>query len=214
MVNRWGKKWKQGSKITEDGDYSHEIKRYLLLGRKAMTNLDSRLKSRLIILPTKVCRVKTTVFPVVMYRCESWTIKNTEHRSTDAFELWCWRRCGSFLGCKEIKPVNPNGNQPWIFNWWRTDTKAEAPIIWPPDVKNQLTGKDPEAGKDWDQEKGVTENEMVGWYHQLNGDESEQTSGDSEGQGRQACCSPWGCKELDMTEWLNRNNKNSESNFT
>ena len=81
-----------GSKITSDGDYSHEIKRCLLLGRKAMTNLDSILKSRDITLPTKVCTVKAMVFPLVLYRCESWTIKEAEHQRMDAFKLWCWRR--------------------------------------------------------------------------------------------------------------------------
>ena len=101
-----------GSKITADGDCSHEIERLLLLGRKAMTNLDSILKSRNITLPTKVCLVKVMVFPVIMYGCESWTIKKAECRRIDAFELWCWRRLLSPLDCKEIKPVNPKGNQP------------------------------------------------------------------------------------------------------
>ena len=98
-------------KTTEDGDCSHEIKRYLLLGRKAMTNLDSILKSRDITLPTKVHLVKAIVFPVVMYGCESWTIKKAEHRRIDAFELWCWKTLESPLDCKEIQPVHPKGNQ-------------------------------------------------------------------------------------------------------
>ena len=103
----------RGSKITADGDCSLEIKRHLLFGRKAMVNLDSKLKSRDIILPTKVCLVKAMVFPVVMYRCERWTIEKAEHRRTDAFELWSWRRhLENPLDCKEIKPVNPEGNQP------------------------------------------------------------------------------------------------------
>ena len=100
-----------GSKITTDSDCSHEIKRHLLIGRKAMTNLDNILKSRDITLPTKVHLVKAMVFPVVMYGCESWTIKKTEHRRIDAFELWCWRRVLSPLDCKEIQPVHPKGNQ-------------------------------------------------------------------------------------------------------
>ena len=100
-----------GSKITADGDCSHEIKRCLLPGRKVMTNLVSILKSRDITLPTKVCQVKAMVFPVVMYGCESWTIKKSEHRRTDAFELWCWRRVLSPLDCKEIQPVHLKGNQ-------------------------------------------------------------------------------------------------------
>ena len=101
-----------GSKITADGDYSHEIKRLLLLGRKVMTNLDSILKSRDITLPSKVRLVKTIVFPVVRYGCESWTVKKAEHRRIDAFELWCWRRLLRVpWTCKEIQPVHPKGNQ-------------------------------------------------------------------------------------------------------
>ena len=104
-----------GSKITEDGDCSHEIKRHLLLGRKAMANLDSILKSRDITLPTKVCILKAMVFPVVMYGCESWTTKKAKRQRTDAFELWCWGRLESPLDCKEICPVHPKGNQSRIF---------------------------------------------------------------------------------------------------
>ena len=103
------------------------------------------------------------------------------------------------LDSKEIKPVNPKGNQPWIFIG-RTDAEAEAPVLWPPDAKSWLIGKDPEAGKDWRQEeKGTTENEMVGWHHRLNGQEFEQTPGDSEGQGSLVCCSSPSHKNLDMT---------------
>ena len=100
-----------GSKITADGDCSHEIKRHLLLGRKVMTNLDSIFKSRDITLPTKVHLVKAMVFPVVMYECETWTVKKAEHQRIDAFELWCWRRLESPLDSKEIQPVHPKGNQ-------------------------------------------------------------------------------------------------------
>ena len=100
-----------------------------------MTNLDSILKSRDIILPTKVHLVKAMVFPVVMYGCESWTIKKAEHRRTDAFELWCWRRLESPLDCEEIQPVHPKGNQSWVFIG-KTDAEAETPILRPPDVKN------------------------------------------------------------------------------
>ena len=114
MGNRWGNSVRlyflEGSKITADGDCSHEIKRRLLLGRKVMTNLDSILKSRDITLPTKVHLVKAMIFPVVMYGCESWTVKKAERRRIDAFELWCWRKLLSPLAC-EIKPVNPEGNQ-------------------------------------------------------------------------------------------------------
>ena len=117
----------------------------------------------------------------------------------------CGAEEDSWESLKEIKTVNPKGNQPWIFIG-RTDAEAEAPILWPPDVKNWLTGKDPDAGKDWGrEEKGMTEDEMIGWHHWLNGHEFEQTPGDSEGQGSLVCCSPWGCKELDMTEGLNNN---------
>ena len=100
-----------GSKITADGDCSREIQRYLLLGRKAMTNLDSIIKSRDNTLSAKICLVKAMVFPVVMYGCESWAIKKVEHRRAEDFELWCWRRLGSPLDCKGIQPVNPKGNQ-------------------------------------------------------------------------------------------------------
>ena len=124
-----------GSKITTDGDCSHEIKRRLLLGRKVMTNLDSILKSRDITLPTKVFLVKAMVFPVVMYGCESWTVKKAERQRIDAFELWCWRRLLSPLDGKEIQPVHPEGDQPWDF-FGRNDAKAETPVLSPPDGKN------------------------------------------------------------------------------
>ena len=108
------------------------------------------------------------------------------------------------LDCKEIKLVNPKGNQPWIFIG-KTDAKAETPILWPPDAKNWLIGKDPDAGKDWRQEKkGKTEDEMAGWHHQLDGHEFEQALGVGDGQGSLVCCSPQGCKESDMTQWVNR----------
>ena len=129
-----------GSKITADGNCSHEIKRRMLLGRKALTNPDSILKSRNITLLTKVHLIKAMVFPVVMFGCESWTVKKAECGRTDAFELWCWRRLLSPLDCKEIQPVNPKGNQSWICIG-RTDAEAEAPILWPHDAKNWLIGK-------------------------------------------------------------------------
>ena len=110
---------------------------------------------------------------------------------TDAFELWYWRRLMSLLDCK-IKPVNPKGNQPWKFTG-RTDVEAEAPTLWPPDVKSWFTGKDPDAGKDWRrEEKGTTEDEIVGWHHQLNKHDHEQALGDGKGQGSLAHCSLWG----------------------
>ena len=143
------------------------------------------------------------VFPVVMYGCESGTIKKAEHRRIDAFELWCWRRLESPLDCKEIQPVHPKGNQSWIFIG-RTDAEAETPVLWPPNAKNWLIWIDPDAGKDRGQEeKGTTEDEMVGWHHWLNGHEFECTLGVGDGQGGLMCCSPWGHKELDTTERLN-----------
>ena len=137
-----------GSKITADGDCSHEIKRHFLLGRKAMTKLDSMLKSRDITLPTKVHLVKAMFFPVVMYGCESWTIKKAEHQRIDAFELWCWRRLlrvpwtarSNQLILKEISPE---------YSLVGLILEAEAPTLWPPDVENWLMGKDSDAGKDW-----------------------------------------------------------------
>ena len=117
-----------GSKITADGDCSHEIKRRLLLERKAVTNLDSILKSRDIMLPTKVCLLKAVVFPVVLYGCESWTIQKAECQRIGPFELWCWRRLENPLDCKEFKPVSPKGNQSWVFIG-RTVAEAEVPIL-------------------------------------------------------------------------------------
>ena len=134
-----------------------------------------------------------------------WELDHKEDwaRRIDAFKLWCWRSLESPLDCKEIQPVNPKGNQPWMFIG-RTD--AEAPILWTHDVKNRLFGKDPDAGKDWgQQEKGATEDGMVGWHHRLNGHESEQTPGDSRRQKRLVWCSPWSHKESDTTERMNNN---------
>ena len=195
----WG-----GSKITPDGDCSHEIKRRLLLGRKAMTNLDSVLKNRDITLPTKVHLVKAMVFScghVWMWELdseESWAPKN-----------WCFwtvvldKTLESPLDCKEIQPLHPKGNQSWICIG-RTDAEAETPILWPSHAKNWLIGKDPDARQDWRQEeKGTRGDEMVGWYHWLDGREFEQAPGIADGLGGLACWSPWGCKESDTTEWLN-----------
>ena len=167
-----------------------------------MTNLNSLLKSRDITLPTKVCLVKAMVFPVVMYGCESWTIKKAEGQRIDAFELWCWGRLLSPLDCKEIQPVHPKGDQSWVFIG-RTDVKAETPILWPSDAKSWLIWKDPDAGKDWGQEKGMTEDEMVGWHHWLDGHEFGWILEVGDGQGGLARCGLWGHKELDMTEQLN-----------
>ena len=175
-----GKQWKQwqtiflGSKITADGDCSHEIKRHLLLGRKAMTNLDSIIKSRAITLPTKVCLVKAMIFS----SSQVWTWEWDYNESWEP-NNWCFgavvleKTLEGLLDCKEIQPVHPKGDQSWVFIG-RTDVEGETPIIWPPDVKNWLTLKYPDAGKDWGQEeKGMTEDEMVGWHHWCNGHEFE-----------------------------------------
>ena len=161
-----GKQWKQcqtlfwgAPKITTDGDCSHEIKRCLLLGRKAKTNLDSILQSKDVILPTKFRLVKAKVYLVyVMYGYESSTVKKAEHQGIDALEVWCWRRLLRVpLDCKEIQTVHPKGNQSWIVIG-RTDAEAETPIFSPPDGKNWLIWKDLGSGNDWRQEeKGETE---------------------------------------------------------
>ena len=163
------------SRITADGNCSHEIKRRLLLGRKFMTNLDSILKSRDITLPTKVHLVKSMVYPLVTYGCESWTIKKAERWRIDAFELWCWRRLLRVpWTCKRSnQSIQKEIYQSWVFIG-RTDFEAETPILWPPDVKCWLIWKDPDTKKDWGQgEKGMTEDEMVGWHHWLDGHELE-----------------------------------------
>ena len=198
-----------GSKITADGDCSHEIKRCLLLERKAMTKLDSILKSRDITLPTKVRLVKTMVFPVVMYECKSWTIKKADPQRNDSFELWCWRRLlrvpwtARTSNQSILKKISPGCSLKELM------LKPKL-ILWPPDAKSWLTGKDPDAGKDWGQEeKGTTENEVVGWHHRLNGHGFGWTLGVGDGQGGLVCCDLWGCRvgndwatELSWTECL------------
>ena len=189
LGKQMGKQWKvsdfifRGSKITADGDCSHEIKRRLLLGRKVMTNLDSILKNRDISLLTKIHVIKAMVFPVVLYGCESWIIKKAELKNCCFWTVVLEKTLESPLDCKETQSVNPKGNQSWIFIG-RTDAEAETPIFWPPDAKNWLIGNDefsPNAEKDWKQEKGMTENEMVGWHHRLNGHEFEQDPGVGDG---------------------------------
>ena len=192
-----------GSKITADGDCSHEIKRRLLLGRKVMTNLDSILKSREHF-ANKGPSSQGYGFSsghVWMWELdgeESWALKN-----------WCFwtvvleKTLESPLDYKEIQPVHSKGDQSLVFIG-RTDAKAETPILWPPHRKSWLIGKDPDAGRDWGQEeKGMTEDEMAGWHHWLDGGESEGTLGVGDGQRGLACCDSWGRKELDMTERLN-----------
>ena len=190
-----------GSKITADGDCSHEIERCLLLWRKAMTNLDSVLKSKAITSnkdpPSQSYGFSSShVWMWELDHKESWVPKN-----------WCFwavalqKTLESPLDCKKIKPVKCKGNQPWIFIG-KTRAEAEAPILWPLDEKSWLIGKDLDPGKDWRQvEKGTTEDEMVGWHHQVDGHEFVHVLGGAEGQGSLVCCSPWSHKESDMTEW-------------
>ena len=154
--------------ITADGACSHEIKRRLHLGEKAMTNLDSTLKSRDITLPTNVCLVKAMVFPGVMHGCESWTIKKAECQTIDDFELWCWIRLLRVPWTWTARRwnqsmLNESSLEHSFMLSIRIHTEAEAPIFWPTDAKNWLLGKDPDVGKDWRQkQKGMTEDDMVG----------------------------------------------------
>ena len=177
-----------GSKITEDGDYSHEIKR-LIPWKKSYDQPRQHIKKQRHYFSNKVPSSQSYGFPnshIWMWELEckeGWALKNW-YFQTVVLE----KTLESPLDRKEIKPVHPKGTQPWIFIG-RTD--AEAPILWPPDTKSWLIGKDPDAGKDWRQEKGTTEDEMVGRDHQLNGYEFEQTPGDSGGQASLVCCSPW-----------------------
>ena len=194
-----------GSKITVDRDCIHEIKRWLLLGRKAMTNLDNVLKSRDITLPAKVLLVKAMVFPVVRYGCESWTIKKAESQRINAFKLWCWRRLlrVSWTARRSnqsiLKELNPEYSleglmlklQYFGHLMWRADSLEKTLML------GKIEGKTEWGDKGW----------MVGWYHWLSGHEFEQTQGDNEGQGGLVCCSSWGHRESDMTLWLNNNKK-------
>ena len=179
-----------GSKVTVDGDCSHEIRRRLFLGRKAVTNLDSVLKAKTS-LCWQVCIVKAMLFPVVMYTCKSWAdSKEDRVLKTNAFKLWCCTRLLRVPWApRRSKPVNLNRNQ--LHTLFRR-TDAEAPIHWPPNVNSWLIGKDPDAGKDWRQKKKrLTEDEMVGWHHQFKGHELGQILGDGKGQGSLARCSLW-----------------------
>ena len=206
-MGKQGKQWQTiflGSKVTVDGDYSHEIKRCLLLGRKAMTNLGSILRTRDTTLPTKVHLVKVMVFPVVMYGCDSCTIKKAEHWRIDTFEVWCCRRL------LRVAWTARRTNQS-IQNEINPEYSLEGLML---KLKPQYFGQlmqrfnsleKTDAGKDWRQQKGMTEDKIVVWHHWLNKHEFEQIPGDGEGQVNLACCSPWGHKESDMTEWLNNN---------
>ena len=208
MANIWGNNgnWQTlffcGSKITAHGDHSHEIKGCLLLGRKTMTNLGSILKSRDIALSTKVHLVKAMVFPVVMYGCESWTIKKAVHLRIDAFELWCWRRLMRALWTARrsnqsiLKEISPE----YSLEGLRLKLKLQlfGHLMQRTDSWEKTLMK----GWRWE-EKGMTEDEMVDWHHRLDGYEFEQDLGVGGWQGSLACCSPWGCKELDTAERLN-----------
>ena len=188
-----------GSKITADGDCSHEIKRLLLLGRKVVTNLDSILKSRDITLPAKVCLVKAMVFPVVMYGCESWAIKKAVSKYFSFWTVVLEKTLESPLGWK-IQSVHPKANKCWLFIG-RTDAEAETPICWPPDVKNWLIGKDPDSGKiEGERRRGQ---QRMRWLDG-NIDSMDRSLSKLQGWTRNlACWSPWGLKESDVTEQLN-----------
>ena len=211
------KQWKQweilfswAPKITADVDYSHEIKRCLLLGRKAMTNLESILKTRDITLPTKVHLVKAMVFPVVVYGCESWTIKKADRRRINTFELWCWRRLlrvpwtARRSNQSILKEINPEYSLQGLM--LKMNLQYCGHLMWRADSLEKTLGKT-EGGRG----RG---RQMVGWHHQLDGNEFEQAPGIGDGQGSLVCCSPWGCKESDMTErldwtelnWTNKGN--------
>ena len=209
MANRWGTMETvrdfilRGSKITADGDFSHEIKRRLLLGRKVMTNLDNIFQSRDITLLAKVCLVKAMVFPVVMYGCESWTVKKAESWELMLLNYGVGEDSWESPGLQG-DPTSPFWRRSTINFFGRNDAKAETPILWPPHVKSWLIGKDSDGGRDWGQEeKGMTEDEMAGWQYGLDGRESEWTPGDGDGQWGPECCDSWGRKESNTTEWLN-----------
>ena len=204
-----GKQWKQcqtlflGSKITADGYCSHEIKRCLLLGRKVMTNLDSIFKSRDITLPTKIHLVKAMVFPMVMYGCESWTVKKAEPRIIDAFELWCWRRLlrvpwtARRSNQSILKEISPGISLEGMMLSWSSSTLAtscEELTHWKKLMLGGIGGR---------RRRGWQRMRWAGWHHLLYGRESEWTLGVGDGQGGLACCNSWGRKESDTTEWLN-----------
>ena len=192
-----------GSKITADGDFSHEIKRRLILWRKAMTNLDSILKSRDITLPTKVCIVRAMVFTVVIYWFKSWTIRKAECQRIDAFELWCWRRLLRVPWTTRrsnqsiLKEISPEYSLEGMM--LKLKLQYFGHLMWRIDSFEKT-----DARKDWRrEEKGMREDEMVGWHHRLDGYEFEQAPGVGDGQWGLVCCSPCGHKELDRTEPVN-----------
>ena len=190
-----------GSKITAGGDCSHESK-MLLLARK-VDQPRQHIKKQRYFFANKGPSSPGDGFS----RSHVW-MWDLDYKESWA-PRWCFwtvvleKTLESPLDCKDIQPVHPQGNQSWIFIG-RTDAEAETPILWPPDAKNWLIGKDPDAGKDWRQEeKGRTEDEMVRWHHQLDGHEFDKAPGVGDGQGGPVCCGPWCCKQLDTTERLN-----------
>ena len=196
-----------GSKITEDGDFSHEIKGHLLLGRKAMAKLDSILKSKDITLPIKVCLVKAIFFPVVMYGCESWTIKKAEHQRIDDFKLWCWRRL------LRVPWTARRSNQSILkeissaFSLEGLMLKLKLQYFGHLILRSDSLEKTLMLGKiEGRKRRGTTEDEMVGWHHWLDGHEFEQAPGVGDGQGSLVCYSPWGRQESDSTKQLNWTN--------
>ena len=191
------------AKTTADGDCSHEIKRCLLLGRKVMTNLDNVLKSRDITLPTKVHLVKAMVFPVVMCGCESWTMKKAECRRIDAFELWCWRRLlrvawTARRSSQSILKISPRCSLEGLRLKLKLQSFGHLMRRVDSLEKTLMLG-----GIGGQEEKGTTEEVMVGWHHWLDGHAFGCISGVGDGQGGLACCDSWGRQESDTTEWLN-----------
>ena len=169
-----------------------------------MTNLESIFKSRDITLPAKVCLVKAMVFSSGHVWLWEWTIKKAEHRKIEAFELWCWRSLlrVPWTARRYDQSILMEISSEMFIG--RSDVAAETPMLWWPEVNNWLIRKDPDSGKNWRwDEKGMTEDEMVGWRRWLNGCDFEQTPGAGDAQGSLVYCSPWGCKESDLTEWLN-----------
>ena len=214
MENRWGEKGNSdiiflGSKITVDGKCSHEIKRHLLLGRKTMTNLDSILKSRDIVLSTKVCLVKAMVFPVVMYGCESWTIKKAEGHKIDAFELWCWRRLlrvpwtARRLNQSILKEINSKYSLEGLMLKLKLqyfgNLMQRANLLEKSLMLGKIEGRRRRGQKMMRWLDGITDSRQ----------EFEQTPGDSGGQGSLVWCSPWDHKESDITKCL-KNNKEQQ----
>ena len=208
-TQQWPQDWKRtdfifsGLQSPSDGDCSHEIKRRLLLGRKVMTNLDSIFKSRDITLPTKVHLVKAMVFPVVMYGCESWSVKKAERRRIDAFELWCWRRLlrvpwtARRSNQSILKETSPGCSLEGLMLKLKLQYFGHLMQRVDSLEKTLMLG-----GIRGQEEKRTTEDEMTGWHHQLDTHEFGWTPGIGDGQGSLACCDSWGHKESDTTERL------------